>query len=400
MSMAVVETPTQNWLNRRIISFFYLSVFFPYFKLVPGVDTQPVALILAICIFFVARPKKVPVLLFLLVIPFATAFMMLVLSNMDFSAFRNFLSYISLFLISISTYFALKSRGGFEGKYLSFAVWVLFIVGFIQSFIYKGFLNFLLPRAMSSFSRGAIGLAPEPSQYGCMCLFLMIFCHFHKPKHDLLLKIILLIQIVVFARSSMIVLFLGILFVLYSIFFLSIRNLFLGVMGVTSLFFLLSQFLHNTRLYQILNILLQNPMLLVLKDGSGNERFFHIFFSMLGFFRHYGMPGGFSSWKNFMGQASIEFHDLVWWLPVWNKILSGYGAAFYELGIFAIIIPIVLIRLLYINYQKTLREFWVLAIFLTLILFSAIPLSFPYIGFMFGYLAYYGYVEKKQGYKT
>jgi hypothetical protein len=149
------------------------------------------------------------------------------------------------------------------------------------------------------------------------------------------------------------------------------------------------------RLVEIFMLFIDNPLYLIIKDKSGNERFGHMFFSMLGFIKNYGFPNGFDTARAFM-QANLNTYNSVFWYMKPNDILmSGYGAALFELGFIALIIPLVITLSLYnFLFKLNKRIFWLYAISINLLLFNAIPLSFPILGFFLGCLIYYSKMKK------
>jgi len=259
-----------------------------------------------------------------------------------------------------------------------------------------------LPRSMSveaSFGRGVLGLAPEPTFYGITCLFLLLIVIFmnHKRKH--ILGLLLIMQIVLFAKSSMAVLFLILLFAYYILFRLSFKNIlrviiivFL-VITLTSL--LLNYYFQGSRLMTLGNLILKDPKQLIIKDPSANDRYHHILFSFLGSAENYFMPHGYSEWSNYLDSVMPRYEN-VWYALNRTRIMSGYGSALFEIGIIALIIPWAITLSLYKLYMNDKRSFLIYAMFLNSMLITAIPLAFPLIGFVIGYVSYMGSRSDKE----
>jgi hypothetical protein len=104
----------------------------------------------------------------------------------------------------------------------------------------------------------------------------------------------------------------------------------------------------------------------ILDDDSANQRLADIRTALSGFLDNWGLPHGFTQ----------------------NRIMSGYGAALYETGIFAILI-IVLFAVLFAEGK---HAFTVTAS-MTVIMFSAIQLACPMLSFYLGYCLYKKYVS-------
>ena len=396
----IVKNP---YINVKISNFlfgaFIFAIFFPFIKVIADLDTQPTALLLGIIIFFAYQRKVVSKSIAVLGGSFIFSLFLLNFSDFTFDSLKNSVSYISMFFIPVATYYMLRCQNGFKEFYLKWVVYILFFVGFIQTFFLKSFLTFLLPRASSSIGRGVVGLATEPTTYGFMCLFLMFICFFHQPKKMRLYQALLLIQIIVFAKSSTVVLLLFAWSFIYMCLFFSFKRLILGMLFVSGFLISFMPLFVNTRLFNVLNLLISNPQLLFLKDTSAAVRFFHIFFSVFGAFQNFLIPKGFSGYAIYLYDNLDQYPSYVRTVlltnEITNKIMSGYGAALFELGFVGLIFPIILLVLLKRFYAGSFRKFLMMSIVITLTLFCAIPLSFPYIVFIYGYLAYYS--TKKLG---
>ncbi|MAF15514.1 MAG: hypothetical protein CMG93_05995 [Marinomonas sp.] len=66
--------------------------------------------------------------------------------------------------------------------------------------------------------------------------------------------------------------------------------------------------------------------------------------------------------------------------------MSGYGSAFYELGLFAVVVPFVIFVNLYSIYKRQLKKFFFFFIFVNVIMFSAIPIGFSLFVFYIGFI--------------
>jgi hypothetical protein len=241
--------------------------------------------------------------------------------------------------------------------------------------------------------RGICSLAPEPSFYGANCIFFFLInkASFNNKKIDILL----IFQIVILARSTIGVLFLGIYFI-YD-FFLSGFNKknILAVLTIPIIsYFIINYFLIDTRIFQIFSYFMGNPSSVLIVDQSANSRFAHIFFSIRGFLSDYFLPHGYNTFNHYMIENAPEHTGLFPRgvnLSESARIMSGYGAALFELGFLAFPIIIVINYSIFKFYNKNTRQLLLLTLFLNTILFSAIPLSSPILGFLIGYLSFYKY---------
>ncbi len=389
--------------NKRVTNFlfglFIFSVFFPFIKIVSFTDIQPTTLGLAILIFLIYPQKILSRPIIVLGFGFLFSLFLVSISKWGMGSARNAISYISMFFIPAAVYLMMRCQEGFKEVYLKWSIYILFCVGFIQTFLIKDFLSFLLPRINTSSGRGVVGLAPEPTTYGIMCLFLMFICYLYKPKKMVFYQMLLLIQILIFAKSGTIVILLMIWGILYICFFFSIKRLVLGLLMLSFSFVWLTPFLVHTRMYKIVNLLITDPQFLFIKDMSGSARFFHVFFSVLGALQNFLIPNGFSSYAAYLSENLIYYPTYIQQSLLFNgitdKVMSGYGAALFEMGFVGLIFPIVLWFLLKRFFASNIRAFLMMSVVITVTIFCAIPLAFPYIGFLYGFLAYYSVRKSK-----
>jgi hypothetical protein len=297
---------------------------------------------------------------------------LLLLGNTGIDEIRSLYKYISLFTISSAAFLVVKRNNGLNEKTIKIFINIWFLVSFIQTFIKSDFLFFLVSGARTSINRGVPGLTSEPSFYGFMVIFMFLFVLDFK-KHRNLYIFNLLIQLILFAQSSvsMVYAFIYLLilvvinlgkfrpdFFLYSIGFIAM---------ILVLLFLFVTDIQDTRIYNIITRIIQSPLKLYQTDGSVRSRVDDIIIPIQESFSSYLLPKGF---------ASSDFY----------RIMSGYGAAIYELGFISLIVIGNIFYVIYSAYYHNNRK--LNAIFITIIMFSAIQLSTPILPFYLGYCLY------------
>src|SRR5690606_31338058 len=107
----------------------------------------------------------------------------------------------------------------------------------IQMYVKIDFLYFLVAGARTSVGRGVPNLTSEPSFYGFMIIFALLFVlDFNKSKNIYILN--LLIQLFLFAQSSVGILYLGIFILIVIVKHLRVIKLstFIRSAGVAGLF--------------------------------------------------------------------------------------------------------------------------------------------------------------------
>lgn len=385
------ESPVNTRIRRVVAFIFLLGVFFPFVRVTPlETDVQPLALVFSVLFILCVKNWRLPVSVSLLFVPVFFLPLILWLGGFNFDGVRGAMSYISLFCISAASYFLIRDRIVWSERFLKSIICIWCGVALIQILGDREFLSFLLPRVSTTAGRGVVSLAPEPTFYGIIILFFGFFL-FVEKKLSWFWTLVILGQILILARSSMVALFLLILGSVYLFFSLSLRllvwtTLLLGS-GIWILFTFYEQELTGSRLYMLFQLALKSPILIVTQDESGNDRFLHIFFSVLGFFDNYGLPHGFSRFVQYMSEKMGEYHALVLNLTKGDRIMSGYGAALFEMGFIGLFIPVAVGLTLWQYFHQSRRLRVTFVVFFSIIMFSAIQLSFPPLGFMVGYLA-------------
>ena len=398
------------FLTKLITVFFYISVFFPFIQILPGdSDTQPQALILAILISLMGLLvlNQIPKIFIYLAVLFGVAILISIFSDFNSFVIRRIANYASLLFIPLATFYVLKINHGFNRLFLKITIFIWFLTGFIQTYFKPNFLNFILSNTRTQFDRGVYSLAAEPTFYAIVCLFLFyLVMLLFNVRDKKVYGFLLLIQIVFLAKSSLVVLFLFFMLFVYSL--LNIKKviahlnqpymlIFAPILLIAVFSFQLFDWTRfdEIRLFQMLNLFLDNPVDLILKDKSGNARFGHIFFTILGFLKNYGVPNGFNEWKPFLIDNLPSYRSVFWYVSPLDYAMSGYGAAIFELGIIGLMIPVTVTLCFYhFFYRKNKRTFWFYLIIINVLMLNAIPLSFPIFNFFIGCLIYYSKLRK------
>ncbi len=286
---------------------------------------------------------------------------LLLLSSDDLMwGLRSAGNYLSLFIITLTCYLCLTVFGVVSFKFYKISIWIWFVVGIIQKYIYNGFLLLLIPRNydgsqiihLSEVGRGVLALAPEATYYGFVCVQFIMFGllnYRHYPKFKLYICL-LLIQLLLLAKSTgalvcLIVAF-GMVVILKREVFFKMYKYIIGafLIAVFIMPLLLSS---NSRIgYMVRNILSGESV--ITSDGSTNERFMHIKLSIKGSLESFGLPHGYENFGDYYFQEcqSLNSDELnAYTLSLagsTDKIMSSIGGLFYELGLLGMI-PFVMI---------------------------------------------------------
>jgi len=387
-------------MYRILLNIFIFFTFFPYIQVIyiPGTgDTQPFSILFAffVCFTYLLKTKSfsVPKIYIIPLIVFFFSLIVFLFSTFSTeAAIRSLVGYLSLFLIGVATHIYLKENNGISDKYIKTVILIWFIVGAIQTFVYPNFLAFLLPRASTTFSRGVVGLATEPSYYGTVGVFLFFYSLF-KLK-SLKYTLLTLFQIIIFAQSALAILLLLVFLLVYLI--VQRKFIILGIMILlifTSSTFFLS--INSTSRAVILaqRAFVQDPTMIFKADASLNERLGAIYFSVKGFFLHYGAPALFESYYQYMTAEGPKQDFFI--ANSAERIMSGYGAVLFELGVVGLLIPFIF-HVAILKFFRGYRRWQIIvSTCFILLMFTPVPIALPYVSFFFSFLIHENYNAKQ-----
>lgn len=399
MSKDAIQFSKLDIVLRKFAYFlFFVFVFFPFISFVDlGTDMQPYSFVIALILFFSFKRITFSYVQIYLFFIFLSSVLVFLGSGINFLSARSLFNYAQLFFVSYVGFQVLKSqRINFE-LFLKSSIVIWLLIGLIQTIYDKAFLSFLIrdPRLLSD-KRGVTSLAAEPTFYGIVLLFFILFLFHTNYKHKNYLICSCVFGIIFLAKSSMVFLFLAIMIFFYLLTHLGIRSiLYTAVFFLIVPFFIL-EFMQGTRISYLIYEVLYRPSFLTM-DFSITDRLFHVFFSLKGFLDNFMLPNGFLSWESYMS-TQIQEYTAAGTIPSdyeqarararGGRIMSGYGAAFFELGIISVLIPITLLRLYYSLYKNNLKKFFFFSLFVNSIMFAGISIGFSMFAFYIGFLLY------------
>lgn len=380
-------------LQSFLIFIFLFVAFFPYIKFLPfeiGSDLQPYALIFSILLFvFVDKtlPKEMLFLLFIALEGTLVFFS----SNIGLNEIRSFSSYWSLFLIAFATYSILKKYKHNVKQTVQLLIVLYFLIGAIQFLFDKSFLTFLTHDWRTTDSRGVTNLMVEPTYYAIFCLLGCFIAYELKLKKRYIF--LLIFQIFIFSKSSMLIVLLLLFLALKLLFlrcgFKEILVVFIFAIFVSLLltFYGYEHMFANLRITEIIISFITSPFDLLMLDKSINERLVHLFFSIDGWVTNFFIfPNGFSMFGKHLTESLPNYSEYFIVNNYGNKgmrIMSGYGAALYELGIGGILL------IWYVWHLQTMLTYPLYQkIFFLIFMFTAVPLAIPLVGIYIGLIQY------------
>jgi hypothetical protein len=378
--------------DRAILSpldlLYLAAVLFPYVGPVPfRSDVQPYAVVLATLLLVTSRELRIPRLVCLLLIPVAAAAVFVVLGDFAFYGIRAFVGYWSLFAHATAGYLVCQRIPRVVVRWLSATAVIWLLVAVAQQLVSPTLTRGFIPNVSVDADRGMSSLATEPSFYGLFCFFMLLLFRV-MAYESWLFKFLLVMQIVLLARSAMGILALLILISARAL--TRLRPLYffvlLAIMGALILTAHEASADVNVRAIFLLVTAFTDPTSLLTSDTSINARVDHVIYSMQGFFSSFGAPHGFDTFASYIDGLMASNPNMIWLgeSPKGMRIMSGYGGALFELGWFALPIPFVLTVCIWRRFRFERREFWAYAIALNAVMFSAVQISLPLVGFLAG----------------
>jgi hypothetical protein len=381
-------------------------VLFPYLKF-PFVnfDTSPYALVLFSIIllsFLIKGRFLIPKYFILILIPTLLSILLFFvnLKEIDLLVYRSIVGYLSVFLISLGTYFLFKSNFEYDFtlRFITYVLYLWIAVGILQVLVDPHLFTFFINRSTSSEARGVTSLAVEPAYFGTHILFIyLLIWYLHKLKGSKTPKIIFLLvtaSIIILSQSMTSILVM--LMVFFFLFQSSWRasDIFKFISTLVVFFslgtYLLSSFGENgLRSVYLAQQILSSPEKILLVDGSVNVRVMHPVIAIYSSYSNYFIPFGYSSFLYAFTEFSTEFPGLIHPYTVYltgNRIFSGFGQAIFELGIFSLCYPLCV----YLFLRKALFtriSSLMLTLAMFIILITPITFNYPVFGFFIGLIA-------------
>ena len=332
------RTLNKHWAL-RLSDIILLVTVFPYisFGLLPG-DLQPYYFLASLVYVYLRYPgirlrEKVylcPLLACLLLLPIGTSFDVAIATRAAITyatplLLVNVYLDIDMYLPSVKA-----NAASFCDKTFKIIVVLSGLAGLVQVMLGPQIFNSLIA-VRTSEGRGVTSIYSEPSLYGLsLCICLLYFCCIRKTcwKQYCFAA---LVQIVLLSQSSIAILIAALILLAMNLRLKYILMwVFVFLIGGFLLFQLFNQ--DSFRVVSVFSSAVSDPLRLVELDGSINERAHHILLSL----KSWGIPKGFFSFDQQIS-ASLQSNPYFWAGDETLKIMSGFGAAFWEIGFVSLI---------------------------------------------------------------
>lgn len=381
-------------MQNLVPKFFLFFGFFPYlFPIGLNTDLQPYALICSILILIIyplSINKTTIIYVFNTLIAITIFIVSIIFYGYSFDMIRSLANYISLLSITLATYSILKNTNIDIIKLLYLFLLLNIIISLIQLLVHREFAYSFISQPRTSTVRGVVGVASEPTFFAINLLFYSLIASLYNHKYSKKIIIFSLLLIIFASQSTMVILYLLIFIFLHVTFESNLKIKFITTFLLSVLIIITLNLDINIeyRSLNIINKIINEPSNLF-NDISIHQRAVDIIFSLYGFITNIGFP-------HLWGRWGIELHEMVlnfpWanqpWISLGNRIMSGYGAALYELGIIGALYIYVLINLHKKLYKNNNPRFYVRTIFIILLMLSSVQLSNPLYSIYIGVLLY------------
>jgi len=346
---------------------YYLFLFLCMFPFLFGnpffeTDMQPYALVLAmvICLFNIQKPVnqgRFQTYFYVSLFAFIIALLVLLFGGISMNAFRGFYNYCAIFFIPWAIFITFYTIGKFPERFIKLCIIIWFIVSLVQFFVDRSFAVSLVGTVRwQDMKRGVVGLASEPSYLGIACFYFLLITKFFTRKKKLFVAMIIVMG-VLFAQSSLGIIFIGVYWLFYLIDNISTRKgwiiLIVSIAAFIGFVFLLETVFVNTRMSSLITSFMNEGVTGVEEDSSVDSRYNSITDAMQDAFGNFLIPIGFK-----------------------GRIGSAYGGFLCELGIFAVPLLFCISRFASFTFSRAIVRFLFFMAF-TVLMFNNTQLGNP-----------------------
>ena len=388
----------------------YLAPIYLYLCLFPWVsfgllnlDTQPFFIIFGVLIFLLNLKSQVhksvwSLFLLMLSVYLVAAFF----GEIDFETIRALASYSSIFFSVFALYVIKKYYISDIRPYLYKANYIWLSAGFLQHIFDKDIFSFFVV-VRTTEDRGVTGLAPEPGFYAIYLVFLSWIIlkenNYEIRFKEKILVLMNLIFTVFIAKSSigLLLIFTLVMTYMFIALFKSYKSTFI-FFGICFASIYICNFIieemPDSRIASLISKIEYGPKFIIYKDASINERSKHLVYPVHGAYLDFFIPHGFNNFITTIKKLDKYYSGFFWHGEDLNVIKSGYGSVIFELGWFSLFFFYFILAALFCKNNKargySLAEF----IGCSLLMFAAIPISFPLFSWFLA-LSFFNYLDVK-----
>lgn len=354
----------------RIEELFLLLSFFPYVTLVTTpFSLQPYSFVLSI--FVLLRYLSIPKPLLPAALTALFSLLMLLTTEDYFNGLRSVVNYCSFVTITGATYWILKERTYLIDVFMKIASITYAAAAVLQRTIGEQIFTTVVANQSESYTdsgRGVASLTPEPTFFGFYLLILITLCLIQRNFRFAVFNSISLVLLSQSSGALLLVIIIS--FIASGVYFFShFFKVFIAIWAAFFLGSILFDLSTESRAAVLIDLLINHDIFsLAANDESVAGRFYHIATPLKLFFQDLGLPHGYDGLPN--GDP---------------RILSGFGGAIFELGIFSI--PYIYSVILIIQKSGlSSRGRFLLMIGITMFMFNSNQVGMPVVAILMGVL--------------
>lgn len=310
------------------------------------------------------------------------------------SVLRGCFHYVNLVLLCV-VFYNLLNRSGFPlgAIFIINLLWIIF--GVLE--LYFPNITSFFSNTRTSIDRGVTSFAPEPYYFGVTLVFFNLILTFYyffigtaeeAKRSRYYINLLILFNMfgcIFLSQSLSAVILMGFQILLHiSLFFLGAAKLYFLLLMILfnvcvgSILVILFDVFLSGRLVELISSVWESGIhLMIVNDGSANQRIESVIMPFVLFVEHFPFAGGFDNFYSDKTHQLVHF-SFLWYPTVNNTILSWLGALFYELGLLGALGFIVFLAM---QTRLSLADIY-FSFTLVIILISALPISFPPLAFL------------------
>lgn len=359
---------------------FIVFCFFPYLDFLGlGTDTQPNALLIAPFLLLGIKDKKVnaPIVLFWVV--FILSLFLFFYNSLSLFVFlKNVLNYLSIPLVCTAMY-ALMTKMNYQLSF-KFFLWIVGLygaIGLIQLYVNPTVIDFMLNMQRGALlgGRGVSSISTEPAYYGTTCLFFMIFSLLSFNKQQNLIAVpILIFQLTFLSRSATAIGILVaalLLFTVVQVLRFKMRYIIataVSLMIAVPIFINTWNQIEETRVGQLAEEFVKNPLLIAKFDGSVAVRLTSAIAPFMALSHDYAKPRGLGNYQDFLSDFYTrgQYRSFLSLHAIKDKPRLGgsMNMVVFQLGFLGLLFPIAV----FLSFKKALSSDAIKFCFILLVL--------------------------------
>ena len=300
-----------------------------------------------------------------------SSLLMLLITDDFFNGLRSVVNYCSFVTVTAATYWILKERPHLIDVFLKIASIIYAFGAILQLTISEQIFTAVVANQSGNYSdsgRGVASLTPEPTFFGFYLLLLITLCMLIRNFRFAVLNSISLVLLSQSSGALLLVFIFG--FIASGVYFFShFRKVFITFFASIFTGAILLYLFPESRAAVLTDLLINYDILtLAANDESVAGRFYHIATPLTLFFQDWGLPHGYDGLPN--GDP---------------RILSGFGGAIFELGIFSIPYIYSMIAIIQKSGLSSRGRF-LLMIGITMFMFNSNQVGMPVVAILMGVL--------------